>query len=54
MEDLKFSITEDRHGLTMITWVNPPGLDAEFFPHQLKHLAEKLLEVAEAAEEMEF
>jgi len=54
MEDLQFSVTEGEHGLTVITWRNPPGLDAEFWPHELKQLAEKLLEVAEAADELEF
>jgi len=47
MEDMKFIIGEDRHGKPLIIWQNPPGLYADFYPKDLKHLAEVLLEIAE-------
>jgi len=47
MEDMKFTLGEDCNGKTLIIWQNPPGLYADFYPKDLKHLAEVLLEIAE-------
>jgi len=47
MADLKFIITNDRMGQLVITWLNPPGADVEFYPAQLKQLAETLLDLVD-------
>jgi hypothetical protein len=49
MERPVFKFTTDRHGLPLIVWSNPPGLDADFTPDQLRRLAVDLLEAAIAS-----
>lgn len=45
-----FKFTVDCHGLPLVIWNNPPGLDAELTPDQLRKLAADLIEAATVAE----
>ena len=44
-------ISEDRKGRPLATWVNPPGLDAEFHEEELRQLAMSLLDAAQELNE---
>ena len=44
-------ISEDRKGRPLATWVDPPGLDAEFHQEELRQLAMSLLEAAQELNE---
>ena len=44
-------ISKDRKGRPLATWVNPPGLDAEFHQEDLRQLAMSLLDAAQELNE---